>query len=315
MASHNQNTESNEKGPNERGEKTEEELYADIELPMPFGLEKSSLAPSARETLANVDLEALNTRNKKTPYQRHLEELKAKEEKRQAEVDAIYNDFVSSFQEEALKKKTDVKTFVRGETVFGESVIEEPAAKDSSKLYRPTPRWVSEEEEESARRKSQPTENRKNNNNNNNHSNQEPGKKRRAIDELREELDSDELMGRGSQNQVLSSNIHIANLPPEVDEKALYSIFSRFGAIASVKIMWPRSEAERLKNKNGGFVCFVNRSDASQALRDLKGLSLMGREIEMSWGRAVSLPPTAPDPTQQGNEYRPICPRDYPWLH
>lgn len=43
-------------------------------------------------------------------------------------------------------------------------------------------------------------------------------------------------------------------------------LFGRFGEINSVKIMWPRSEEERARKRNCGFVSFRRRRDAEDAL-------------------------------------------------
>ena len=54
-------------------------------------------------------------------------------------------------------------------------------------------------------------------------------------------------------------------------EQALCEVFGRYGPLASVKIMWPRSEEERNRGKNCGFVAFMNRKDGERALRTLQG--------------------------------------------
>ena len=48
--------------------------------------------------------------------------------------------------------------------------------------------------------------------------------------------------------------------------------FGRFGPIASVKIMWPRTEEERRRQRNCGFVAFMNRPDAQAAKDEMQGL-------------------------------------------
>ena len=47
--------------------------------------------------------------------------------------------------------------------------------------------------------------------------------------------------------------------------------FGKFGPLASVKVMWPRTEEERARNKNCGFVAFMNKKDAEKALEATKG--------------------------------------------
>lgn len=56
-----------------------------------------------------------------------------------------------------------------------------------------------------------------------------------------------------------------------MDENFLLRTFGRFGPIASVKIMWPRTEEERRKQRNCGFVAFMNRADAQAAKDEMQG--------------------------------------------
>ncbi len=48
-------------------------------------------------------------------------------------------------------------------------------------------------------------------------------------------------------------------------------MFGKFGPLASIKVMWPRTEEERAKNRNCGFVAFMKREDAEKALEHFKG--------------------------------------------
>jgi U2-associated protein SR140 len=47
--------------------------------------------------------------------------------------------------------------------------------------------------------------------------------------------------------------------------------FGRFGPIASVKIMWPRTEEEHIRQRNYGFVVFMNRADGQAAKDQMQG--------------------------------------------
>lgn len=49
-------------------------------------------------------------------------------------------------------------------------------------------------------------------------------------------------------------------------------IFGKYGPLASVKVMWPRTEEEKARNRNCGFVAFMNRKDAERAMKKLNGL-------------------------------------------
>ena len=48
--------------------------------------------------------------------------------------------------------------------------------------------------------------------------------------------------------------------------------FGKYGLLASVKIMWPRTDEEKARNANCGFVAFMTRRDAEIALRELDGI-------------------------------------------
>ena len=56
-----------------------------------------------------------------------------------------------------------------------------------------------------------------------------------------------------------------------MNEETLCQMFGKFGPLASVKVMWPRTEEERLKKRNCGFVAFMKRADAEKALEHFKG--------------------------------------------
>ena len=36
--------------------------------------------------------------------------------------------------------------------------------------------------------------------------------------------------------------------------------------------MWPRTDEEKLRNRNCGFVAFMNRRDGERALEDIEGI-------------------------------------------
>lgn len=47
--------------------------------------------------------------------------------------------------------------------------------------------------------------------------------------------------------------------------------FGRFGPIASVKIMWPRTDEEKRRQRNCGFVSFMHRADGQAAKDEMQG--------------------------------------------
>ncbi|MEW5308379.1 MAG: hypothetical protein WDW38_000347 [Sanguina aurantia] len=87
-----------------------------------------------------------------------------------------------------------------------------------------------------------------------------------------------------------TTNLYVGNLAHDVDEEILKVEFGRFGAIGSVKIMWPRDEEQRAKGRNCGFVAFMRREDAEKAQSQLNGIMLHAVELRIGWGKAVPLP-------------------------
>ena len=65
-----------------------------------------------------------------------------------------------------------------------------------------------------------------------------------------------------------------ANITPmilQMNEEMLCKEFGKYGPLASVKIMWPRTDEERTRVTNRGFVAFMTRKDAERALAALDG--------------------------------------------
>ncbi|KIK67195.1 hypothetical protein GYMLUDRAFT_238518 [Collybiopsis luxurians FD-317 M1] len=110
-----------------------------------------------------------------------------------------------------------------------------------------------------------------------------------------------------------TSNIFVANLPPNVTEHALGTFFARVGPVGSVKIMWPRGDgtagpgadmtvSRRSKNSGlSGFVSFMTRRDAEEALREFDGLDWGGSVLRVGWSKAV---PIAAKPMYVNTESR-----------
>ncbi|KAF9653822.1 hypothetical protein BDM02DRAFT_3152797 [Thelephora ganbajun] len=95
-----------------------------------------------------------------------------------------------------------------------------------------------------------------------------------------------------------TTNVFVANLPPHVTEQSLGNFFARIGPVASVKIMWPRSDSSKgpgndmssRRNKTSGlsgFVSFMKRRDAEEALRELDGFDWGGSILRVGWSKAV----------------------------
>jgi U2-associated protein SR140 len=84
-----------------------------------------------------------------------------------------------------------------------------------------------------------------------------------------------------------TTNLYVGNLAPTVTEELLYEIFGKFGQINSVKVMWPRTEEEKVRRRNCGFVSFKSRNDAEDAMVCEQGGPLISpdyeREREGEW--------------------------------
>mmetsp|Transcript_8563 Transcript_8563/g.16155 ORF Transcript_8563/g.16155 Transcript_8563/m.16155 type:complete len:629 (-) Transcript_8563:156-2042(-) len=86
-----------------------------------------------------------------------------------------------------------------------------------------------------------------------------------------------------------TTNIFVGNLSPLTTEEQLSDIFRQFGDLYSVKIMWPRTPEEQSRGRNTGFVCFMNRSDAQDAMDALQDSDPLntGWKMFLNWGKNV----------------------------
>lgn len=88
-----------------------------------------------------------------------------------------------------------------------------------------------------------------------------------------------------------TTNLYLGNINPQMNEEMLCQEFGRYGPLASVKIMWPRTDEERARERNCGFVAFMTRRDAERALKHLNGKTIMNFEMKLGWGKGVPIPP------------------------
>jgi len=92
-------------------------------------------------------------------------------------------------------------------------------------------------------------------------------------DKLTKEVDE---FGMGSHDSgdPTTTNLYVGNISPQVTEEILYKEFAKYGTIGSVKIMWPRSDDEKKRGKNCGFVSFMDRESAEKAKDAMQGIVL-----------------------------------------
>ncbi|KAI9313204.1 hypothetical protein BX666DRAFT_2063447, partial [Dichotomocladium elegans] len=101
----------------------------------------------------------------------------------------------------------------------------------------------------------------------------------------------EERTGSHDVGDPMTTNLYVGNINPIVTEIMLCQEFAKHGPIASVKIMWPRTNEERERNRNCGFVSFMTRADAEKALKALDGKTFHDYIMRVGWGKAVPLPP------------------------
>lgn len=247
----------------------------------------------------------------KTLTKKQQEEIKKKEEEKAAEV---FEEFLASFE---TSNKSGVKTFVHGGIVNATKEEEEAEVK-KCKLYRPGAKLVplsqhvppvssSESKKSAFKRK---TEEKKK-------SNLELFKEElKLIQEEREERHKRKkndpgggaggggggygdldipLSGRSTLYDDLSvpttTNLYISCISPKMNEEMLCKEFGKYGPLASVKIMWPRTDEERCRTSNRAFVAFMTRKDAERALAALDGKVKLGFEMKLGWGKPARIPP------------------------
>ncbi|KAJ6673894.1 RNA PROCESSING PROTEIN [Salix viminalis] len=267
---------------------------------------------------------------KKTPFQKHREEEEARKKRAEDETARLYAEFVESFQGDNAPGS---KTFVRGGTINPNEKLKSDSKGEKSKdgvsvpkkgsryvpSFIPPPMASKGKEPEKKREEERPKDKEKGKTRNIDHfmeelkhehemrerRNQEREHWREGrhnessapssrFDELPDDFDpSGKLPGSLDDVDPQTTNLYVGNLSPQVDENFLLRTFGRFGPIASVKIMWPRTEEERRRQRNCGFVAFMNRVDGQAAKDEMQGVVVYEYELKIGWGKSVALPSQA----------------------
>uniref|UniRef100_A0A8D8QIM7 U2 snRNP-associated SURP motif-containing protein n=1 Tax=Cacopsylla melanoneura TaxID=428564 RepID=A0A8D8QIM7_9HEMI len=100
----------------------------------------------------------------------------------------------------------------------------------------------------------------------------------------------EETKGSFDSGDPCTTNLYLGNLNPKITEQQLMETFGRYGPLASIKIMWPRSDEEKARGRNCGFVAFMNRKDGERALKYLNGKDVQNYEMKLGWGKSVPIP-------------------------
>ncbi|XVE53516.1 hypothetical protein DITRI_Ditri03aG0009500 [Diplodiscus trichospermus] len=267
---------------------------------------------------------------KKTPFQKHREEEEAKKKRAEDEAARLYEEFVASFQGDNTPGS---KAFVRGGTINPNEKLksnsEGEKSKDGVSVPKKGSRYVpsfippplaakgkeSEKKKEEEKIKEKEKGKSRNIDNFMEELKQEQEMRQRRnqerehwhdgrhsdssapssrFDELPDDFDpSGKLPGSFDEGDPQTTNLYVGNLSPKVDENFLLRTFGRFGPIASVKIMWPRTEEERRRQRNCGFVAFMNRADGQAAKDEMQGVVVYEYELKIGWGKSVALPSQA----------------------
>ena len=102
--------------------------------------------------------------------------------------------------------------------------------------------------------------------------------------------DIGEKIGSHDTGDPNTTNLYLGNLSPRLTEQQLLELFGRYGPLASIKIMWPRTDDEKARGRNCGFVAYMSRKDGERALSHLLGRDIDGFEMKMGWGKPVPIP-------------------------
>nr|XP_029122686.1 protein RRC1 isoform X2 [Elaeis guineensis] len=269
----------------------------------------------------------MGSSQKKIPFHRHREAEEARKKREEDEAARVYAEFLESFNADSTPGS---KAFVRGGVIDPNEKLKADSeggkSKDGASVPKKGSRYVpsflppaSQGRDADKKEEEKPREKEKG--------------KQRSIDKFLEELKYEQELrekrnqereqwreGRHNDNKAPPSrfdelpddsdpsgkfpgsfdegdpqttNLYVGNLSPKVDENFLLRTFGRFGPIASVKIMWPRTEEERRRQRNCGFVAFMNRADAQDAKDEMQGVVVYEYELKLGWGKSVALPAQA----------------------
>ncbi|KAI9480460.1 MAG: U2-associated SR140 protein [Benjaminiella poitrasii] len=252
---------------------------------------------------------------KKTAYQRQKEEADLKKQQETLEAAKVYADFVASF-EEPKSYTLGTSSFVKSSTLMPrDSVVDsydEPAPRTAKTTFKPMP-FVKAGETAAAATSSSITASKFETHERDDDDDElaklkaEKAKKRN-LDSFLEEIKKGQEGRNRSDSKSTSTlyknddsgsfddgnpnttNLYVGNINPTLTELGLCREFGKFGPIASVKIMWPRTQEEKDKGNNCGFVSFMTRADAADAIKGMDGKDVEGFVLRVGWGKAVPLP-------------------------
>lgn len=230
------------------------------------GIQPGSLKTITTDKLATFAIGA----NKKSRFQKAKEEKEAKAKAEAEEAANVYNSFVASFEgddddDNNDSKQMPMKTFIKegNKTKNMESLLIEMKQKEKNDNKRFSS--VNQPSHYTNNNNYNTNNSSTNNSNNKHNTNTHPKERVKEMDLFLEELknknpsDSQRDNYLPPSNEELTTNLYIGNISPTVTEERLYELFRRYGEINSIKIMWPRTEEERVRRRNCGFISFMKR--------------------------------------------------------
>ncbi|RKP22391.1 hypothetical protein SYNPS1DRAFT_25889, partial [Syncephalis pseudoplumigaleata] len=208
---------------------------------LPWGLTKDSVKPGT------IKMQTFHIGvQKKTPYQKRKEEEELKRKKAEEEAAAVYKEFVASFEDDEPRMKTFVKagsSHSSGEVIISEHETRERRLQQKRQTI---------------------------------------GDYGEARPSLTVQAAFEGKQGSHDLGDPTTTNLFVSNIPDGADELTLCKHFGRYGPIGSVKIMWPRPYDERSSrgpSRLSGFVAFMDREHAAQALKNLDGSMFLGNAL------------------------------------
>ncbi|KAH9485183.1 Protein RRC1-like [Psilocybe cubensis] len=234
---------------------------------------------------------------RKSRREKEQEAADAKKREEEASAAQVYAEYVNAFEGEDIGRRSSGSAFVRAE---------------SNTAYAPS---MSSSERRISRRSPSPST-----------TSAPKPKGKRAMDSFLEEIKKEQAereakysrhshgghgrsvtamaayegqSGSKDRGDPQTTNLFVANLPQHVTEPNLGKFFARAGPVGSVKIMWPRADlppppgSDSSRRSKGpilnGFVSFMNRRDAEDALREFDGYDWGGYVLRVGWSKAVPI--------------------------
>ncbi|CAB0027865.1 unnamed protein product [Trichogramma brassicae] len=214
---------------------------------------------------------SIGTMGKRPMSKKEVEEIRKKEQEQAAA--QAFEEFVATFHND--NNKNSSKVWVKAGTYDAGKRQED--TKEKGKLYKPQPKMGDFGAPDSGPdyTKFLITSNER--------KQDRLGKKEKRWRKKEKEIMLGFTEGSFDNGDPNTTNLYLGNLNPKITEQQLMEIFGKYGPLASIKIMWPRSDEEKARQRNCGFVAFMCRKDGERALKNLNGRDVMQYEMKLGW--------------------------------